>query len=293
MIIWGRLIGTLFGFKVLGLFGGIIGYMLGSLFDKGLRLHLHQIPRSRSASVQDAFFKATFLVMGHLAKADGRISIDEIRAAKNIMSRLGLNATLKQEAMVLFNTGKSPDFNLAETLSNFYQACHRYSDLIRFFIEIQLEAALADGGLNVEEKQVLLLICKGLHFSAEEFERLWARQSASQSFHEWFSTQFDPNARAHEYHTSSAQGRTYNQHQRSQKPATSRSTVENAYGVLGVASTASVAEIKKAYRRLMNQHHPDKLASRGLAEGMIKMAKEKTQQITAAYDLIREARGFR
>ncbi len=292
MIIWGRLIGVLLGLKLLGLFGAIIGYMLGNLFDKGLRLHLHQIPRSRSAAVQEAFFKAVFLVMGHLAKADGPISVDEIRAAKSIMSRLELNETLKKEAMHLFNVGKSPDFVLDNALLNFYQVCHRYSDLVWFFMEIQLEIALVDGALNAAEKQVLLSICQKLHFSSQEFERLWARQWASQSFHQWFSGQFDPNAQTGKYHTYSKEN-TYSHSQQRQSYTASRSTLEDAYGVLGVASTASVAEIKKAYRRLMNQHHPDKLASRGLPEGMIKMAKEKTQQITAAYDLIREKRGFR
>ncbi|HQW57536.1 MAG TPA: co-chaperone DjlA [Gammaproteobacteria bacterium] len=299
MIIWGRLIGVLFGFKLLGPFGGIIGYMIGSWFDKGLRLHLHQIPRARSVAVQGAFFKATFLVMGHLAKADGHVSVDEIRAAKNIMSRLELNETLKQEAMHLFNSGKSAEFDLENELSNLYQECHRHSDLLRFFVEIQLEAALADGALNTNEKHVLLLICQKLHFSSEEFERLWARQWASQSFHDWFSTQFDPNARSREYHsargyhTGGASAGSYSRNQGRQTYTTPQPTVGDAYGVLGIASTATIAEIKKAYRRLMNQHHPDKLASRGLPEGMVKMAKEKTQQIRAAYDLVREARGFR
>ncbi|HXH54539.1 MAG TPA: co-chaperone DjlA [Gammaproteobacteria bacterium] len=298
MIIWGRLIGTLFGFNLLGLFGGIIGYIVGSWFDKGLSLHLHQIPRARSAAVQEAFFKATFLVMGHLAKADGHVSVDEIRAAKNIMSRLELNEAFKQQAMTLFNSGKNADFNFENALSDLYQACNQYPDLLRFFVEIQLEAALSDGALNADEKRVLLLVCQRLHFSSEEFERLWARQWASQSFHEWFSAQFDPNARAREYHHArgyqtggdSASGYS---NQRRQTYTTPQPSVGDAYGVLGVASTASIAEIKKAYRRLMNQHHPDKLASRGLPEGMVKMAKEKTQQIRAAYDLVREARGFR
>ncbi len=182
-------------------------------------------------------------------------------------------------------------------MSNFYQVCHRYSDLIRFFIELQLEAALADGALNSDEKRVLLLICHKLNFSQQEFESLWTRQWASQSFHDWFSAQFDPNARAHEYYTNNRRtnnyNHSYNQNQQKQSYTASQSTIENAYGVLGITPTASVAEIKKAYRRLMSQHHPDKLASRGLPEGMVKMAKEKTQQITAAYELIREAKGFR
>jgi DnaJ like chaperone protein len=223
------------------------------------------------------------------------VSENEIRVAKNIMARLELNEALKQKAMILFNTGKSSDFNLEETLSSLYQACHQYADLMRFFVEIQLEAALADGALKAEEKQVLLLICKGLRFSSEEFERLWARQWASQSFHEWFSAQFDPNARAREYYTGAGSRGAYSTNSRSQQRQayTAEPTLADAYGVLGVASSASIAEIKKAYRRLMNQHHPDKLASRGLPEGMVKMAKEKTQQIRAAYDLVRKDRGFR
>lgn len=75
--------------------------------------------------------------------------------------------------------------------------------------------------------------------------------------------------------------------------ATTTESLHNAYGVLGVSLTAANSEIKKAYRRLMNQHHPDKLTARGLPDGMVNLAKEKTQEIRAAYDLIREERGFR
>ena len=56
---------------------------------------------------------------------------------------------------------------------------------------------------------------------------------------------------------------------------------------------ASDAEVSKAYRRLMNQNHPDKLVAKGLPESMMKAAEEKTRQIRAAYDAIREARGMR
>ena len=69
--------------------------------------------------------------------------------------------------------------------------------------------------------------------------------------------------------------------------------VAQAYEVLGVASTASDAEVTKAYRRLMNQNHPDKLVARGLPESMMKVAEEKTRQVRAAYELLREARAMR
>lgn len=283
MTIWGRLIGTLLGYKLLGIFGGIIGFIIGSWFDRGLRLHLHHIPRNRSAAVQNAFFTATFSVMGHLAKADGRISEDEIRIANQIMDRLELNESLRRQAIELFREGKESNFDLEETLSALYQACYRYPDLLRFFIEIQIEAALADGEMHAEEKRILRLICDRLKCSPQEFEQLWARQWASY------------NSYGYSYYTNQqhSQGTHNNQNNRSYTRPSPEHSLQNAYGVLGIIPSATIAEIKKAYRRLMNEHHPDKLAARGLPASMLKFAKEKTQQITAAYDVIREARGFR
>ena len=72
--------------------------------------------------------------------------------------------------------------------------------------------------------------------------------------------------------------------------APSRDQVADAYRVLGVAADASDAELKKAYRRLMSQNHPDKLAAKGLPESMREMAEQKTREITAAYELIERTR---
>ena len=63
-----------------------------------------------------------------------------------------------------------------------------------------------------------------------------------------------------------------------------------AYAILDVNENATDAEIKKAYRRLMSQHHPDKLVAKGLPEEMIQVATAKTQEIRAAYDAVMAAR---
>lgn len=289
MNFWGKLIGFFLGYMTFGIFGAIIGVMVGSWFDQGLKLNLHHIPRGRSLEVQQAFFQATFSMMGHLAKADGRVSVQEIRMAERIMARLELDSQLRQEAMVLFNQGKLSTFDFEVTLNNLYKHCYRHRDLLRFFIEIQLEAALADGDLQREEQDLLLKICEKLRFSPTEFQQLWARQWASQAFHQWRS-QFEQG----NWQTHQQQQRAH--HHRGREQFNSRSTqdsLSNAYGVLGVKATATPDEIKKAYRRLMNEHHPDKLVSRGLPENMINLAKEKTQEIRAAYDLIRQQRGFK
>jgi DnaJ like chaperone protein len=68
-------------------------------------------------------------------------------------------------------------------------------------------------------------------------------------------------------------------------------SLADAYEILGVSKDASDDEVKKAYRRLMSQHHPDKLVSKGLPDEMVEMAKSKSQDISLAYERIREARG--
>ena len=67
-------------------------------------------------------------------------------------------------------------------------------------------------------------------------------------------------------------------------------TIQQSYAVLGVSEETPDSEIKKSYRRLMNQHHPDKLVAKGMPEEMIKLATEKTQEIRAAWEHIREHR---
>jgi DnaJ like chaperone protein len=69
--------------------------------------------------------------------------------------------------------------------------------------------------------------------------------------------------------------------------------IEDAFRVLGITPEASDREIKTAYRRLMNQHHPDKLRARGMPESMLPVAEEKTREIRAAYERVRAVRGLR
>ncbi|MEQ9210373.1 MAG: DnaJ domain-containing protein, partial [Pseudomonadales bacterium] len=70
----------------------------------------------------------------------------------------------------------------------------------------------------------------------------------------------------------------------------SQSELDLAYKALGVSSDCSDAELKKAYRKLMSENHPDKLMGQGVPEDMVKMANERSSEISKAYDLIREHR---
>ena len=74
--------------------------------------------------------------------------------------------------------------------------------------------------------------------------------------------------------------------------ATSATALDDAYKALGVTKESSDQEIKRAYRKLMSQYHPDKLMGQGLPEDMIKVATAQAQEIQAAYDLIKKSRNM-
>lgn len=265
---WGAVLGGAFGFMLGGPLGALLGVALGRRFDKGLNgLGDYQARLGDQERVQTAFFTATFAVMGYIAKVDGQVSRDEIRMAEAIMTRMALNDDMRKVAVGLFNQGKSSDFNLDQVLDQFRRECHRRRNLLQMFVEIQLHASYADGQLHEAEAQVLQYICSQLGISKMEFAHLEALVRNAQ-----------------EFTGAGAQG-----HRTSQRP--SRDRLADAYQVLGVAAAATDAEVKTAYRRLMNQHHPDKLVAKGLPEEMIALATEKTQEIKAAYDTVKAARG--
>ncbi len=259
---WGKFIGGAVGFTMGGPLGLLIGGVIGhKLVDKAMQ-------GSDNELTQAAFFSATFSIMGHIAKADGHVSQDEIAMAKQIMDHMKLDAQQKKAAIELFNKGKQADFDLDGVLVQFKQVAHRRTTLLQMFLEIQLHAALADGKIDVSEQRIINKIAQQLGFSSRHIEQLIALVQSNLGL---------------------AGGRRY--HYANQDPHKSQADLlKEAYEMLGINRSATDAEVKKAYRRLMNQHHPDKLVSKGLPEEMIQMATEKTQQIKAAYDLLKETR---
>lgn len=257
----GKIFGAFFGFIVAGPFGLVLGILLGHYFDVSLKgFNLSPPPGTGNhTSAQDVFFKATFTIMGYIAKADGRVSENEIRAATTIMKNMFLNAHLKQQAMDYFRQGKLANFNLDQILSLLSNACYHQQNLLHLFLDIQLQAAFADGNLTRNKQRILEHICYRLNLNPGDFFQ-------SRSYQ-------------------------YNQGSRSQRPPEPNS-LEKAYRLLGVNAATSDGDLKKAYRKLMSQNHPDKLVSKGLPEEMIKLATQKTQEIKAAYETICKARGI-
>lgn len=260
---WSTLAGGALGFMIGGPIGALIGASLGSSFsgrtqyygaDPAQHHGSRQRPGSRREQAQAAFFLATFSVMGHVAKADGRVTADEIRLANRVMDELGLNRQQRQAARALFDQGKANNFPLDDVLEQLRTECLRGTNIRRMFLEIQFQAAWADGGIHRDERRLLRRIAARLGLSDADFVDLERLMS------------------------SRIQGRV------------DGPSLDDAYATLGVSSNAPDAEVKRAYRRLMSRHHPDKLAAKGLPDEMMRSATERTQQIKAAWDTVKASR---
>jgi DnaJ like chaperone protein len=272
----GKVVGGACGFLVGGPLGSVVGAAIGHQIDRRTQqdgLFFPRLDPHARQKVQQAFFTATFSVLGHVAKADGRVTEAEIQAARRVMNRLVLSEEQRHHAIQLFGEGKSADFPLDDTLDRFIQECRHNYTLIRMFMEVQLEAALADGALHETEERLLLQICDRLKFSRFEFHVLRAALEAQMRM-------------------AGERGAGYTSSGNTPRQVTKDTRLADAYTALGVKPAASPDEITRAYRKMMSQHHPDKLVASGLPEQMVKLATEKTQQIRKAYELIREERKF-
>lgn len=252
-VVVGFLIGFFLTHKFFGaLFGAALGYFL---FDK------NRAPRVSGEQLQQAqalFFKTVFNLLGHIAKADGHISEMEVKLTEAYMDKMGLTPEHKREAIRLFKEGAAADFNLQDALNVYRQVGSRSPNLSQMLLVYLINLAMIDGDLDAKEHELLQHIAEGVGFSRIAFEQLLRMVGAQNSF-------------------------AQNQPHRADELAL-------AYEALGVTADASDADIKKAYRKLMSQYHPDKLIGQGLPEDMIKAATERSQEIQAAYDLIKKSR---
>ena len=283
----GKIIGVFLGWKVGGFFGAIAGLILGSIADKKL-YELGSVSSSffkKKTTRQDLFMQTTFAVLGHLSKSKGRVTEEDIQLANQLMIQLKLDDAGRKLAQDAFRRGKESDFPIRQVIREFRIGCGQRADLLRMFLQVQVQAAFADSELHENEKEVLYVIAEELGLSRMQFEQMIAMEMAARAFTQGGFYQ--------QYQQGAYQGGYQYQQQNSGHQHASGPTLNDAYKVLGVTESDEQNTVKRAYRRLMNEHHPDKLVAKGLPPEMMEMAKEKTQQIQAAYDLICKAKGWK
>lgn len=263
--VWGKILGALFGLALLKLPGLVLGILLGHFFDQWFKRRLGHWEGLQGVFGQDdeqaLFMYTSFAAMGHIAKATGVVTKAHIAQASHFMQQLGLNKQQQKEAQAAFRDGKAINFPFQAQITEFYQRYKQRPDVLQLFLEIQLSIACVAGQVAAEQWHLLKQVAQCLHISPAALEQLLQAYQAQSRFQ---------------------QGQA--------KGADDAAAVVSAYQVLGIHSDVSEQELKRAYRKLMSQHHPDKLMAQGVPAAMLDVAKRRTQDIQAAYELVKQHR---
>jgi DnaJ like chaperone protein len=264
-VYWGKINGTLAGLATKRPWFVLLGLLLGHQFHRGVAARDREFEFQGKAAgrLPDDFIRPLFQAMGHLAKRDGRVSEDEIRATRSIMHRLGLGPASVRNAMNWFDEGKRNDFPLLQTMRQTRRVAARNPELRLLFVRLLLEVVLAKDRMGQQERAAIWIVCTEFEIGRVELAQLEAMLRAQKSF------------------------------RRSPAGDADATRVGNAYRTLGIAETASNAEIKQAYRRLMSRNHPDKIAGSNPAREVVSEAERRTREVRGAYEMLKARRSIR
>ena len=265
MYYWGKLVGGLAGLATGRFLFVALGVLLGHQFDRGItaRYSLFRTQGETTFTLPEGFARVLFEVMGHLAKSDGRVTEDEIRAARALMHRLNMGPAQIRDAVDWFTAGKRSGYPLIATIRELGARYARRPELRSPYVRLLMEVSLSKKRLHKAERRILWNICQELDISRVELAQVEAMLRAQRGF------------------------------RKSPQGGADTAKVNGAYLTLGVDKSATNAEVKKAYRRLMNKHHPDKISSSNPSGAVLDEAERQTREIRTAYELLKVRRSIR
>ena len=249
----GAAIGAFIGSGRGGILGGIIGAVLGNWVEGKIRGDA-SAPAARPGVREElVVLSAISAMLAKLAKADGHISMDEVRYCENVFTRLGLKGEKREFCIRTFRQAKN-DANSIYDYAASFAAAQPDGDIRTVVYDILWDLACADGQVSPEECEILANIVRPLRIDP----RLFAWHSARRSIGGVAQTE----SRA------------------------------DPYEVLGVRRSMSNEELRTAYREKAKRLHPDILRAQGLSDELLGRANDQMSRINAAWDAIKKERGL-
>jgi len=246
------IIGGGLGAMIAGPIGAIIGATIGAGMGG------QTLPQSGPGGInqtqqrQAIFFTAAFSMFGKLAKADGRVSANEIAAIEKISREaLGLDRRTREYAINVFNQAKDSPEPFSSFANQFGNLFAHDQQLCSLMMSILFQVAMADGELHPQEEVMLLEAKTAFRLPESLYQSLRSRFVGQQS---------------------------------------SSISLAKHYENLGVPSSATTAEIKKAYRQKAAEYHPDKIEGKGLPPEFIKFANDRLAEINESYEKVMNSR---
>lgn len=291
MQIWGKVVGVFFGFMLGRVAGAILGLIVGHVFDKNYTNNLSRqgarasfFNASDEIQQQAIFFHSLFSALGHIVKSDGKVTQEDIQIASALMDQMSLTGEVRLEAQQAFRDGKQRDFALTEMLMQFKEQYNARRDVLQIYLEILIQASCARKKLSAAQYTVLEKVAKNLGFRRIELDFLINMFEVEQRFRSGRSQNNGWQRRQGQGYQGGAQNNGANY--------SAKAELDDAYKILGSKVSDDAKTIKKAYRKQMSLHHPDKMASKGLPSQALELSKKRAQDIQSAYELIRQHKKF-
>jgi DnaJ like chaperone protein len=298
MQIWGKVVGVLLGFTFGRIAGAVLGLIVGHIFDTTYSKNFSQkggfarfFTTSDEIQQQAVFFHSLFSALGHIAKSDGIVTQEDIQVASALMDEMDLTGDVRLEAQQAFRDGKQHDFAIVEMLQQFKQQCHARRDVLHIYLEILIQASCAHKKLGAKQYTLLEKVARALDFRRVELDFMIITFEAEQRFRNGRSQTKNQRQQQERYKQSHQQGQKKNQYADASSYS-AKAQLGDAFKILGVKEGGDSKLIKKAYRKQMSLHHPDKVASKGLPAQALELAKQRAQDIQAAYELVRKHKQF-
>lgn len=237
--------------------------------------------------IREAFSKAVFSFLGYIASCDGQINRDEVNRLKVHMKKMNLAENEQRNALHLFKSGTLPDFNASQALQEFRVSTT--PKLTQILLVHLLTMARADGFLMEKELHALQWIAREVGYKSIVFNHLLkiiyeqdqlalSRNPPQMAQPDTYSAPSKEQKKAN-----------YNAH----RPADHHNQdLQKSYKILGVTAEMTEDEIRRSYKKLVSQLHPDKLSNQGLSQEQLHAATEGFKRAQAAYSFIKKHRSI-